>query len=93
MEGAAEEVEGLITQTTDVGDYELVDLNTTTSATLTTQVSITFLHSQQPVSQILILALIGFRLTTMTSELQVRRGRPWFEEVTMTMMTGGAWGP
>ena len=45
MEGAAEEVEGLITQTTDVGDYELVDLNTTTSATLTTQVSLNFLHS------------------------------------------------
>ena len=40
MEGAAEEVEGLITQTTDADqsvDYELVDLNTTT--TVTTQVN------------------------------------------------------
>ena len=40
IEGAAEEVEGLITQTTDADqsvDYELVDLNTTT--TVTTQVN------------------------------------------------------
>ena len=41
IEGAAEEVEGLITQTTDADqsvDYELVDLNTTT--TVTTQVNL-----------------------------------------------------